>query len=123
MPLVFGAIGFVVLGTLYHVISFIIWVHRYSDRLGSESVPMIDDLCDARLARVDLVAVSTGTVVLTLSVVGALSNVAPWLPGAATLVGALVSLLGFVIVTANLLGVIRSHGTQSLVGFACPWIS
>jgi hypothetical protein len=32
--LVLGAIGFVVLGTLYHVVPFIIWVHRYSDRLG-----------------------------------------------------------------------------------------
>lgn len=59
--LAFGAIGFVVLGTLYHVVPFIVWVHRYSDRLGLADVPMIDDIYDGRLAKADLLALSAGT--------------------------------------------------------------
>jgi len=50
----------VLLGTLYHVVPFLVWVHRYSDRLGFESVPMIDDLYDGRLATADLVLVVGG---------------------------------------------------------------
>ncbi|MDX1745308.1 MAG: hypothetical protein R3324_05165, partial [Halobacteriales archaeon] len=62
--LVLGVVGFVVLGTLYHIVPFIIWVHRYSDRLGYEAVPMIEDLYDDRLAAVDFALLAGGTVVL-----------------------------------------------------------
>jgi hypothetical protein len=58
--LVLGTIGFIVLGTLYHVVPFIIWVHRYSDLLGYERVPMIDDLYDDRLAAADLACLGAG---------------------------------------------------------------
>jgi len=51
--LLLGAIGFVVVGTLYHIIPFVIWVNRYSDLLGLEDVPMIDDLYDDRIAAID----------------------------------------------------------------------
>lgn len=67
--LLFGAIGFVVVGTLYHVIPFLIWVHRYSDRLGYEPVPMVDELYDARLARFDLAATGLGTATLAVGAV------------------------------------------------------
>lgn len=56
-----GVIGFVVFGTLYHVVPFIIWVHRYSDRLGYEQVPMIDDLYSGRVARADFSLLVAGT--------------------------------------------------------------
>jgi len=49
--LLFGVFGFVVIGSLYHIVPFIIWIERYSDRLGFEQVPMIDDLYDDRLER------------------------------------------------------------------------
>ena len=62
--LVLGAIGFVVLGTLYHIIPFIIWVNRYSDLLGFEDVPMIDDLYDDRLAAIDGTFIFGGTVLI-----------------------------------------------------------
>ncbi len=48
--LLVGVIGFVVLGTLYHIVPFIIWVHRYSDRLGLEDIPILYDLSDSRIA-------------------------------------------------------------------------
>jgi hypothetical protein len=59
--LLVGVVGFVVLGTLYHVVPFIVWVHRYSDQLGYEAVPMIDDLYSDRLAAVDLAFLGVGT--------------------------------------------------------------
>jgi hypothetical protein len=65
--LLFGVVGFVVAGTLYHVVPFIVWVDRYSDRLGLEPVPMIDDLYRDRLARIDLAALSTGATALVLA--------------------------------------------------------
>jgi len=36
--------GFVVVGSLYHVVPFIVWLDRYADRVGLERVPAIDDL-------------------------------------------------------------------------------
>lgn len=62
--LLLGVVGFVVVGTLYHVVPFIVWVDRYSDRLGYEPVPMVDDLYDSRVARADLVAMTAGVVLL-----------------------------------------------------------
>lgn len=62
-----GVIGFVAFGTLYHVIPFIVWIHRYSDDLGLREVPMIDDLYDGRIARIDGVCLGIGTIGLVFS--------------------------------------------------------
>jgi len=59
-----GVVGFVVLGTLYHVVPFVVWVHRYSDDLGFEPVPMIDDLYDDRIAAADATLLVAGTTLL-----------------------------------------------------------
>jgi hypothetical protein len=59
-----GVVGFVLLGTLYHIVPFVVWVHRYSDRLGLEPVPLIDDLYSDRLARTDFVAFLAGGAIL-----------------------------------------------------------
>ncbi|WP_435183720.1 hypothetical protein [Halobellus sp. EA9] len=113
--LLFGVVGFVVAGTLYHVVPFIVWVHRYSDRLGFEAVPMIDDLYDARLARVDLVALVAGAAALTLAESGVFAaRTVPWAgmgietgTAAATLFGGVASGVGFAVFAANLVGVVR----------------
>jgi hypothetical protein len=55
-----GVFTVTILGTFYHVVPFIIWFHEYSDRLGLEPVPMIDDLYDDRLARIDFWLVLAG---------------------------------------------------------------
>lgn len=59
-----GVITFTIVGTFYHVVPFIIWFHRYSDLLGYEPVPMIDDLFDARLARLEFWLLFAGLAVL-----------------------------------------------------------
>jgi len=107
--LAFGAVGFVVLGTLYHVVPFIVWEHRYSDLLGYEQVPMIDDLYDGRLAAVDGGCLLAGLGVLTVDgLVG--------LPGPATVAGGLLSVGGGVVFVGNMLLVLREHSPHSLSG-------
>ncbi|MEA1931978.1 MAG: hypothetical protein U9O06_10585 [Euryarchaeota archaeon] len=105
--LVLGVIGFVVLGTLYHIVPFIIWVDRYSDRLGYEPVPMIDDLYDDRLAATDFGLLSVGTIGL----VGA-----AWLDVSSTVTVAsgVVLLAGIVVFVTNILGVIHNYSPDSL---------
>jgi len=105
--LVLGVVGFVVLGTLYHIVPFIVWVHRYSDLLGFEDVPMIDDLYDGRLAAVDFCTFLGGT---TLLVAGEVLS----LGGSVTLVGSVLLLVGAVVFAANMLLVLRRHGPHSL---------
>ena len=53
-----------VIGTFYHVVPFIIWFHEYSDRLGYEPVPMIADLYNGRLARVEFWLLALGLGIL-----------------------------------------------------------
>ncbi|EMA48586.1 MULTISPECIES: hypothetical protein [Halococcus] len=107
--LVLGIIGFVVLGTLYHIVPFIIWVHRYSDLLGYEKVPMIDDLYNARIAAVDFIAVFLGTVLIVLTEWFALPSIA--LP-----VSGLSVLAGCCLFVANMLLVIHTHSPHGLRG-------
>jgi len=133
--LLLAALGFVVLGTLYHVVPFIVWVHRYSDLLGFEQVPMIDDLYDDRVAAADFVALVGGVGVLAaLDLLGAgnasavdgttASGIAGGEPlatsgGDTALLGdaaGLLVLCGSVAFAANLLLVLRRHGPQSVPG-------
>ena len=106
-----GFVGFVVLGTLYHVVPFIVWVHRYSDRLGLEPVPMLDDLYSARLARLDFGLVLAGVAAV---VAGDLAGLSPVFETA----GWTLVLVGVAAFAANLLRVIWVHSPQSLVGDA-----
>ena len=110
--LAFGIIGFVVVGTLYHVVPFIVWVHRYSDLLGLSDVPMIDDLYDDRLARVDFVSIFAGTVGL---VAGDLLSA----PAAVRSLSAGVLLFGASVFVANMLLVVYRHSPHGLVGVLC----
>jgi hypothetical protein len=111
--LVFGVVGFVVVGTLYHVVPFVVWVHRYSDDLGLRDVPMVDDLYDDRLAAVDFVAVLGGCVAL---VAGARFS----LPRTVTVAGGALAVAGFAVFAANLSLVIRRHSPHSLGDLLVP---
>jgi cbb3-type cytochrome oxidase subunit 1 len=104
-----GVVGFVVLGTLYHVVPFIVWVHRYSDLLGREAVPMVDDLYRSRLAAADFVLIVLGTAALVVEGLVSLPVPVVAFGGACLLAGS----LAFV---ANLLLVIRDHSPHSVGG-------
>ena len=106
-----AGVGFVVLGTLYHVVPFIIWERRYSDLLGYEDVPMIDDLYDDRLAAADFACLVAGALSLVAGGPGPL-------PGWLAPVGGALLLAGVVLAIANLALTVRRHAPQSLLGIA-----
>ena len=99
-----GVVGFVLLGTLYHVVPFIVWVRRYADRVGLEPVPMIDDLYDDRVAAADFWLTLTGTAL----VVGSPG------PPRVVVLGGVLATLGVGLFAANLFGVVVRHGPESL---------
>ncbi|ELY69726.1 hypothetical protein C489_04107 [Natrinema versiforme JCM 10478] len=107
--LLFGVFGFVVIGSLYHIVPFIIWIEHYSDRLGFEQVPMIDDLYDDRLERADFW--------ITLVGFGGLSA-APLieLPAAAVTASSVLATLGVGLFVANMLLTIHRHGPEGIAG-------
>ncbi|SFG87776.1 hypothetical protein SAMN04488063_3192 [Halopelagius inordinatus] len=111
--LVVGVVGFVVLGTLYHVVPFIVWEHSYGDRIGYEPVPTIDDLYDHRVAAADFVATVTGGGLL-------LAADRFGLPGVVRLVGGAAVTVGVVLFAANLLSVVREHSPRGVVGTILP---
>ena len=115
--LVLGVVGFVLVGTLYHIIPFIVWVHQYSDRLGLEEVPMIDDLYSDRLAATDFILLLSGTSLLVVSDI-AVSNTLLAASGGLLVTG------GVLCFTANMVLVIYNHSPQSLdsvlLGAASP---
>jgi len=96
----------VLVGTLYHIVPFLVWVHRYSDRLGFEEVPMIDDLYDDRLETADLALVAGG---------GALLVAGEWASQAAvrTLGGGALA-FGLAVFTVNVALVVWRHAPGSL---------
>jgi len=109
--LLVGFVGFVVVGTLYHIVPFLVWVDSYSDRLGLEDVPMIDDLYDTRLERADLVLTFLGSVGVVVGI--RLGNTAVVIAS-----GALAA-VGYVVFAVNLLLVVSRHkpgGIGGLVG-------
>ena len=59
-----GFFTLTIIGTFYHVVPFIVWFHEYSDKLGYEPVPMIDDLYHTGLARVEFWLLGVGLAVL-----------------------------------------------------------
>ncbi|MFB6078810.1 MAG: hypothetical protein ABEJ80_07530 [Halarchaeum sp.] len=104
--LVVGAVGFVVLGTLYHVVPFLVWTDRYADRLGLETVPTLDDLYDDRSARVDFALTGGGA---ALWAGGALAGVA-----LAVSVGTVAFAFGGALAAANLARVVWRHSPGAL---------
>lgn len=107
--LIFGGFGFVILGSLYHIVPFIIWIERYSDRLGFEQVPTIDDLYDDRLERADFWAMLVGFGGLSAGpLVG--------LPTVAVTASSAIATLGVVVFVANMVLTIHRHGRGGLTG-------
>ncbi|WP_245852898.1 heme-copper oxidase family protein [Natrinema ejinorense] len=107
--LLLGVFGFVVIGSLYHIVPFIIWIERYSDRLGFEQVPMIDDLYDDRLERADFWATLAGFAGLSVApLIGA--------PAAVVTASHVLATVGIALFIANTLLTIHRHGPDGIGG-------
>lgn len=110
--LLVGVVAFTLLGTLYHVLPFLVWLDRYADRVGLEPVPAIDDLYVGTLASVDFALIAGGLLVLVASELASLP--------VGRLVGAALFLAGVVVAIANLVGVVVRHGVLPARGSPTP---
>lgn len=111
--LLLGAlVGFVVMGTVYHVVPFIVWLERYSDLVGLEPVPAIDDLYDGRVATIDFAMTVSGTALLVGAAVLPLGE---YLSSVRALAGGLL-LTGISLFVANQVVTLVRHGSSLLVG-------
>lgn len=102
-----GVVGFVVFGTLYHIVPFVVWVHRYSDQLGFENVPMVDDLYDDRIAAAEFLLLVAGMLTVTVWEFGFVSR------SIGATGGALV-VCGVVLFVTNVGLVVYRHSPHSL---------
>ncbi|WP_394346015.1 hypothetical protein [Halorubrum sp. BOL3-1] len=118
--LLLGVIGSVILGTLYHIVPFVVWVHRYSDRVGFEAVPMVDDLYDDRLAAADGSLLFLGTALLVGAALAADASGATLAGGSpeTALAGLSLVTLGVGVFMINAFLVIRGHAPGSLARVA-----
>lgn len=107
--LLLGVIGFVVLGTLYHIIPFIIWIDHYSDRLGLEKVPMIDDLYNQRVAMVEFSLLLSGLAILVLTDGGILNE-------SYNILGLGVFGIAVLLFIGNMTAVVYRHSSYSIQG-------
>ncbi|MFB6070207.1 MAG: hypothetical protein ABEJ76_04225 [Halanaeroarchaeum sp.] len=106
-----GVFGYVVVGTLYHVVPFTVWLERYADRLGFEPVPAIDDLYVDWLARAEFVLLTVGYVLL---LAGSIAS----LPASVFAIGGLAMGVGLLAFAVNMASVLWRHHRGVLVDLA-----
>ncbi|MFB6122485.1 MAG: hypothetical protein ABEJ78_03395 [Haloferacaceae archaeon] len=106
-----GVFGFVIVGTVYHVVPFIVWLDRYADRLGFEKIPSIDDLYDDRLAHLEFATLTGGYVLMVLH---ALFSLPAWMAA----VGGTAMAVGLVAFGTNMGLVVWRHHREVVVDMA-----
>lgn len=57
---VFGCITFLVIGMMYKVVPFLVWFHKYSDKVGKEKVPLLKDMFSERLGNIQFYLINIG---------------------------------------------------------------
>jgi len=92
-----------------HVVPFIVWLERYSDRVGLERVPTIDDLYDDRIAAGDFLATAFSVSLLLAAALSTIGSVVLEL-----IAGALL-FVGVLLFTGNMALVVWRHGKLSTV--------
>ncbi|MFT4892063.1 MAG: hypothetical protein ACI9YT_003004 [Halobacteriales archaeon] len=101
-----GVFTLTIIATFYHVVPFIVWYHRYSDRLGYEPVPMVDELYDERLAMAEFVFLTLGLAILW----GGDALAAPtWV----LMIGGNLLGLGVLLFVWNMVGVVWRHRPET----------
>ncbi len=62
-----GWVSLAIMGQIYKILPFLVWQHRYSDRVGREPVPLLRDLYSERRARAAFASYLAGLVVLVIA--------------------------------------------------------
>ncbi len=67
---IFGCLSFLIMGMMYKIVPFLVWFHKYSDKVGREKVPLLKDMFSERIGNLQFWLISIGVpgVILGLSV-------------------------------------------------------
>ncbi len=57
-----GAFGLLIVGQMYKIVPFLVWYHKYSSKVGLESVPMLKDMFSEKIAHYNFYTLIAGLV-------------------------------------------------------------
>ncbi len=64
--LIFGFINLLIYGSMYKILPFLTWFHRFSNLVGKKKVPMLNDMLPERLPSYQIVLSSAGVILLLI---------------------------------------------------------
>ena len=56
----FGCITLLIIGMMYKVVPFLVWFHKYSDKVGKEKVPLLKDMFSERIGSIQFWFINIG---------------------------------------------------------------
>ncbi len=56
---IFGFISMLIVGQLYKILPFLVWFHKYSDKVGKEPVPLLKDMFNEKIANIEFLIMIT----------------------------------------------------------------
>lgn len=62
-----GFTGFIIVGQTYKILSFLVWFNKYSDKVGQTQVPMLKDMFDEHLAKIELILMLSGFLIAAIA--------------------------------------------------------
>ncbi|MCG3118010.1 MAG: hypothetical protein ALAOOOJD_00143 [bacterium] len=80
-----GFAGFIIVGQTYKILPFLVWFNKYSDKVGQAKVPMLKDMFDERLAKIEFGLMLAGFLIAAVAL--PLVNTALFRLGAIVLAG------------------------------------
>ncbi len=98
--LLVGFMGFMILGNWYKILPFLVWFQRYAPLVETQAVPMLHELVNQRMARMQFYCSSGGLFLTTLALL--IVNAQLFSIGAALLV------VGAVFMLLQVMGLLRS---------------
>ncbi len=56
----FGCITLLIIGMMYKIVPFLVWFHKYSDKVGKEKVPLLKDMFSERIGSIQFWLINIG---------------------------------------------------------------
>jgi len=66
--LIFGFLNFLIYGSLYKIVPFLTWFHRFSPLVGKKKVPMLNDMLPKRVPDLQILISASGFILFVFSV-------------------------------------------------------
>ena len=57
---IFGCLTFLIIGMMYKIVPFLVWFHKFSDKVGKEKVPLLKDMFSERISNIQFLLINIG---------------------------------------------------------------